>query len=243
MEIVEQAFKCSECRRLLEKPVAICCGQTVCLKHVENLENDVFYCKPCEQDHRIEKSSINVNKGYELLINANIKNINLGVEYKDAFELCQQLDRIIPEAQSLTTDPSYFINDSMAKLKNKTEVLREQHKLLIDEQANKIVHDLDKFEKECRSQLDSTDFKTKITNFNNNINQIKNKLDDWKKTLNDFGSQEDRWKIIKRESKKAISDFRTHSNDFKNQLLLNKVNQYLSAVLDFRQITNKLPLK
>lgn len=243
MEIIEKAFNCPQCNCVLQKPVTLTCGASVCREHVENLSNNLFLCKSCEHDHQIVKESTNVNKALELLISANIKSIDLGDEFNGAFESCNELDRIIHDLEIITKDPNYFINNSIEKLRNKTELLREQHKLMIDEKANNIILELDMYEKECQANLDVDDFKIKIDAMSKNINQLKEQLAGCNKTLNDFSSKKNQFSNIWQESKTTIDKFTIESIHLKRELLVNKIDQYFSILDDFKEMTVKFNTK
>lgn len=240
MEIVQNAFDCADCRRFLEKPVTLVCGTTVCLKHVESLKDGNFFCKSCERDHPIEKRSLSVNKSFELLINANIKNIYFGHEYKEALGSFNKLNEMIAQLETIAKDPSYFINKSIGQLKNKTELIREHHKLVIDLRANQIIRQLDEYEKNCRANLNSFDFKAKVAKLDKHVNEVKLKLNKWKIILNDFGSIDYEWRTIVRESKQILSNLAGYLIDFEYELLLNdKIDLHYSTVFKYQNVSLK----
>lgn len=220
MELIQRAFDCADCKRLLKKPVTLSCGATVCLRHVEQLENGVFQCKSCERDHRIEKSCINVNRAFELLINANLKNVH--DDYDDSFDSISQLERMLLEMERLTAEPCTFINYSIEKLRSKTDSIREHYKSMIDEWANNTLLKLDEYEQQCETNAQSADFKTKLTQTVSNMDEIRAKLADWKKK--DYGSNKHDWNTTQAECAKYLLSLTTDLFEFKNQLLRNKMN-------------------
>lgn len=236
MDIVKLAIMCGECSNFLVKPVMLPCGSSVCHKHLENLDNQTFFCKLCEVDHHIEKSYMNINKGLEVLINANLENLNLGSDYKAAVNLCKEYHQAIKNAESITNDPSMFIRNTIDQLKNVTEIIREEHKLKIDEKANEIIEKLDKYSAECQKNLDSADIKETITKISENIVKVKESLAAWQKTLSDFGSDEKEWTAIKQNRNECNLKLYKETSDFKKVLLLEKINDFFSCVSNFQEI-------
>lgn len=105
MDIVKLAINCSECSSTLNIPVVLPCGWSICLKHLENLQDLTFFCKPCGEDHKIDANYLNTNKALDILVNANVENLNLGREYQEAFNITNELDEAIKDSR-----PSRYIS-------------------------------------------------------------------------------------------------------------------------------------
>lgn len=237
MEIIQKAFDCGNCKMLLEEPVALACGATVCLKHLENLANKTFFCESCQQHHIIERDLIKVNKIIQMLINANLKSIDLGGEYSRALDSCNTLNQIVHDLEIIAKDPNCFIDATIDKLKIKTDLIRQEYKSMIDEKANKIILELDKYEKDCKINMDSMDFKKKMATTNENLCQIRAQLVESNTKMNDFGTKKDQWCKIEKENRTSSCKFMTESVDFQNELLLNKLDIYITTFKDFKKIT------
>ena len=85
MPILCDAMKCSECENMLEKPVILPCGESVCRKHIpvvakEGGENPKFYCKVCDDSHHVPSDGFPANKALE-------KFFNMGKEYTEAVKI------------------------------------------------------------------------------------------------------------------------------------------------------------
>lgn len=241
MNVVKKAIKCDNCSAILDRPITLPCGVNVCKKHLVNLVNGKFSCGTCQVDHEIEDKMLNVNKSLELLLNANIKSLNLGAKYNEAYRTCAQLDKICLDMDRLLLDPSFFIVETVAKLKNRVDLLREKFKLSIDQKADQITQQLDKYVHECKNNLKSNSElkKNKMYRFTENNNLAKKSLTEWKDTLNFFGSAESDWTSIKQKSDQA---FVKQNNDLiamKRELLQSKLKSHFDLVSNFEHF--KLP--
>lgn len=243
MDFLKLAINCSECSSFLDKPVTLSCGSSVCLKHLENLKNQTFACKLCDQDHHIEESYMNVNKGLEILIQANLKSLNFGPEYDAAVNECNQLQKTINHLETLIHDPSHFIKQAIDKLKNKTELIREEFKLKIDEKAKLIIEQLVDFEKQCISKLQLTNLKQTIAKIDENIIKIKEDFSEWEKTLKNLGSKQNDWTMIKQKSNELTLTLIKETFDLKKLLLDHKIADYFTTVLSLQEIKQTFDIK
>lgn len=237
--MIKLAIKCNECLSVLEKPVLLPCGSSVCCKHLESLQEETFFCKSCEQDHHIEENNKIVIKSVEILINSNLKNLNLGPEYNSAFKMCNELEETINEMKTLRNDPAHFIKQTINRLKNKTELIREKFKLNIDDTADRILRQLNNYEKECEININSDDLKIKRSKIDDLLRKLKEDLTEWQHTFNDFGSSENEWKTIKKCSNETNVRLKKETSDFKKDLLQHKLNDHLTRVSDFLEIRLK----
>lgn len=243
MDAIKLAIKCNECLNILNKPVMLPCGLSVCQKHIENFKNRVFFCKECEKDHLIEESNLIVNKGLEMLIEANLDNLKSGPNYDATFKLCEEFDVTIRDAETLSNEPAYFIKQTINKLKNTTELIREEHKLKIDEKADDIIKQLESYELECNINIDTSDAKIKIAKIKENIGKMKQQLANWKKILNSFELKEDQSKTVKTMCDQLNSSLKIESCDLKKDFLVHKLDDHSKTVLNFQEIQLKFDTK
>lgn len=235
MDILKSVIKCGDCSRVLEKPVTLPCGSSICLKHLESLQNRTYLCKLCDEDHHIEESNMIVSKALERLINSNVENLNLGCDYNDAFDFCNGLDQSLKNLEAWTNEPMSFIKQTIDKLKNKTELIREERKLKIDEEAKKIIEQLETYLEQCKNNLDSSDLQTKLDEINHDIINTKEKLVEWQTKLNDFSLDEQEWKWIKEYSNKYNYSIKQKSWYLKRELL-KKIDDSIFLVLNFKDM-------
>jgi chromosome segregation ATPase len=237
METIENSIKCFECTSVLEKPVLLPCGESICYKHVKLNETVGFTCRKCAGIlHATPVGGFLHNKALEAIINAKIHKIQLCDEYDDAYRACKSLNKSISEVSLFRNDPYYFINKIIGDLKRETDILREEHKLKIDERANQIIDELDKYEQECKRNLDSSDFSSKLTALNAHVNTLKQDVEKWQKLLGNFDSSRAEWKKVKEKSQTHLDDLEARMNKFKNDLLLRKLREYHCLLISFTKI-------
>lgn len=236
MNVLKSAMRCTECHKNLIKPMILACGSSVCSGHLEKLDNRTFQCRECEDDHFIDEKSLIVNKALESLINAKLENLNLGHDYNAAFNVFAELDQTINNIEVIKNHPKLFIKQAIDKLKNLTELIREEHKLKLDDKADTIIQQLENYQTECLENLDCSNLKAKIAIIDQNIANIKNDLILWQNSLNDFSSGEKQWKTINQSMNQLNSKLKKETSDFKKQILDHRITDHFSSVLDLQQL-------
>jgi hypothetical protein len=90
MDIINEAIKCPICKKILESPVFLPCGESVCKSHVDGKTQ--IFCISCEDDHSIPNSGLTSNKKLEKIIQNNKENnYNFGVEYNSPIKVVKTL--------------------------------------------------------------------------------------------------------------------------------------------------------
>lgn len=135
MEIIRTSIKCIECKKTLNAPVLLPCGEAVCQEHTEAKENGVYECGCCGANHTIPDEGFGRIKALENIIKTEIEKINLGNEHNEAWQSCNRLKDILSKFVILNTDPNFFINESVNFAQNNSsffsnENLIQKHTLL-----------------------------------------------------------------------------------------------------------------
>lgn len=242
MNVLKSAITCKQCRNILKKPILLPCGESVCLEHVQNLPDNIYYCKFCTQEHTILNGELYMNKSLENLINANLCNVNLGDEYSNALDDCKQLGELISEFETMRKDPAYFINDTLTKLRNQTDILREELKLFIDKEANKIIDELNQYERDCKSKLETNEFKMSMLKIDTEMETIKKELNDWENQLSYFDSKQEKLKTIYEKCRKNAATLRRKTFNFKQELLAYNLQQHFDNLKNYPNIVKNIEL-
>lgn len=240
MNVIKSVITCCDCDKILEKPILLPCGQSACLRHVENSPNNTYDCVFCGHDHLINCENLVVHAGIERLIKANFDKIKFSYHYKRAYDYCEKLNKTIDNLEVIKKDPANFVNETIGKLKNQTDVLREEFKLFIDNEANKIIDQLTEYERECMSKTETTECKMDIEKIENDLIKAKQDVRDWKDILNDFDSTEEKFTTIKKNSRESLINFKLKTCNIKRELLTNNLMQHYDSIEKFSKIVKCL---
>jgi DNA repair exonuclease SbcCD ATPase subunit len=237
MEVVGNSIKCVQCKAVLECPVVLPCGDCVCKKHVQQQETiNEFHCLACDTVHFIPAGGFIEIKALRTLLEAKIQKAKFTPEYTSACSSFKNLEQMIDELKHFKKDPYYLINKKIGELKSETDIIRDQFKLTIDQKADELIKELDDYEQECKSNLDSTDVTNRLEKISANVNMLKDELERWQRTLNCFDSDEAEWKEIQEKSEKYKNDLETKLAECVDEFLLKKMTEFKIKILSFCQV-------
>lgn len=235
MDIIRISIKCFHCKKTLESPVLLPCGESICRHHI-NEQDKEFFCVSCTSNHPIPSGGFYPMKALENIIKTQIERIDLGVPHNDAYKSCKKLETILGDIDLLKKDPFYFINESINEIRNDVEIKREELKLKIDLEANRIVQELNAYEQTCKTHLENSDFVNRSSELETNVKEIKDKLSQWLDEFKTIDSNEEKWKCMKENSDKIIFDLESKVIALKQDLLLDKLKEYQLKPIEFSEI-------
>jgi WD40 repeat protein len=210
MNIQQLVCQYDQCKLILENPIVLPCGFSLCKQHLENV-NHKFNCFFCNDEHeKLTENGFLMSKTINSIIDEYFQVNPVMIEIKESFD---KLNESIKEYEKI--DPDVYIYDYFAEIRNKVDLHREELIKEINYISNEIIKQLKDKEEKCNSN------KTKLEPVN--FERIKkeelpflwNKLrtpDINRDELNELLSiMKDQIKHVQNEIKK-----------FKNYLLLNE---------------------
>lgn len=212
MNKIQAAIKCPNCSKVLAIPVGLPCGHSICQEHT-NAEKDEIICQECGESH--PNKSFVVNKPLMELIAAQIESINFGVVHQAAKSSCDRLEQDLISAETVLNDLSCFIHESVSVLKNKVNLKTEELKLRIDQANQKLVNELDEYEKQCIANLDSMTFMTDAGEFKKLKDATRESLAACINLLNELQYDEKKYKTAKLDCDKSAIDLLNRLESFK----------------------------
>ena len=96
------SLKCDfeNCGLILEKPVALLCGHTLCLEHLNGFETK-FKCPFCHKQHSIPEEGFSVNKTIEQMVENYHQSDPLKKRIQDSFK---ELNESFKEYESIDSE-------------------------------------------------------------------------------------------------------------------------------------------
>jgi hypothetical protein len=167
-----ESFKCIYCKLILQSPINLPCGHTICQKHVADRNSHLFSCLSCDKVHSVPDDGFPLNHSLVFLANMNF------VDYNNALNACNSLKSTINEMK-------------LSKIEQKSQFEREVRELkcgicskrdeLIEEitcKSEEMINEIEIYENECQNSLET--MSNKIEMVENKVVEENNvKLDDW----------------------------------------------------------------
>lgn len=218
MDKVLNALKCSNCRNILEAPVVLSCGHTICLKHTQVTDKYII-CSECGSSHENNGEFV-VSKALADMIEAKLSSLYFGPQYKESVKSVKYVREQLKKNGRILDDSNYFIHESIGELRNKVLLKSEQLKVRIEEITRELLDDLDKYESECKENRNG--FVSFVDKFKRQNKKAEKSCEKWTIELNELKVDDHKWKRIKEESEKELIVLCQNLKEFEQELLINE---------------------
>ena len=197
------------CKKYLDSPVTLPCGNTICKSHIKFAAN--FQCSICEQEHKpIDENGFRINTKLSNIIDYDH---HLDGTHKEAKVLYDKLNSKLNDfKQSDLADQDRFVYDYFADLRNQIDMHRDEMIEEIRKNSEKLLNQLSDLEKEVHENKNKVE-KINYTDFIN---------DDWKSTLRDPNIESVALNKIKSDLGNKIIEFDKKIKSFENGLKMNR---------------------
>jgi hypothetical protein len=224
------SIKCVNCSNVLDTPVILPCGDSICQKHtVEG--KDPILCHSCEIEHPIPvKGGFPLNKALKEVINTKAASLDFGNEHKQAKESCQHFDELLIKIENFLKDPYEFSYEAISYFKNVVQLKGEEIILKTTEKMHKIISKLDEYNEYWKNGFSQNEYVIKSEKFVAEKENSQKELEKWLTTLNEIKFNEQEWKRIKSESEKAIERFENKLFTFKRDLFLERFVEFTNEI-------------
>lgn len=240
MNKILAAIKCPNCSKVLSTPILLPCGHSLCQEHVKQ-KDKYLVCRECGKSH--DNQGFLVNKPLMDIITAHIESIDFGFVHQEAKNSCDRLDETLRKAESILNDLGYFVHETIAELKQQVNLKREEYKLSIDEAAQRVIDELEEFEKQCILNLDETDFVTRRDEFKQIKDNARENLANWYAFLNELRYNEKKCNQTNEDSSLCFENFYKKLESFKKAVLMAKLLNKKACVDYFCQTNIRIKTK
>lgn len=223
MENLFETIKCIECKCILQSPIVLPCGKSVCQKHITSQQQQHYFCHSCAHNHIIPETGFAANNAVQLLID-----LNLG-GYKQAYNACEQLKSALGELEALHADPLAQIALVISALKGEIRTRRDQMIVEIEQKSEHLIVDLESYQRECASALSrlkggggvlGKSLESKIEKKRTRLDVLRDELADLE-TANGM-----KWKSILERSEAEMREINASLEQIRRMLLLNKLEKF-----------------
>lgn len=143
-------FDCKHCCKVYETPVILPCGELVCEKDIKDIFDNKTECIFCEEEHVIPVGGFPLDKRTHKMLELKVNKLDFGQNYKRVSRLIEKLTDKVSELTLLHRDPDFFITSYFYELRRRVDVRREKLKAKIDAASDKVLEQINGYEKECQ---------------------------------------------------------------------------------------------
>ena len=199
-----------ECQLILENPVTLSCGNTLCQHHLDKLNlNDVkFKCFFCYKQHTIPEEGFTVNKTMIKIIESFYQSNSLMKEINESF--CE-LNKSIQVYDNINLDN--YVDDYFAEIRKRVDINRQESIQEINKKSDQIIKILKQKEEKCKENA------KKIVKVDHQ-HFLNNELPSWKQRSKKL--DKDGLENLLENIKQKIKSVNCEIENIKNQLILNE---------------------
>ena len=197
IDAFKDTFKCNLCNELLERPIILPCGETICEKDLRTLYNnaEMFQCTLCDEEHQQPKRGFPSNRNVQKMLDLQVNQIDLSKnhpKYDECKKMFREIEKYLKESDLIGKDPENFVFGYFEKILNQVDIQREKLIEEINLYSEKTIETIKKGCRDCLSgynkmNLISADYETmkenlkkmnqEINSFDINDKKIENLID------------------------------------------------------------------
>lgn len=216
------------CKNLYDKPVVlICCGESICQRHVEDLcidsSKSIIKCCFCQEEMKIPKKGLPVNRGMEKMLS-----VDLGPIHKLAKDTLDNFELNIREYEDLINNPGNYITEHFENVRKQVDSSRIEWKTIIDNFYDRFMTKINNLEADCmnnRAKLQDIELKN-----------YRIEYEKWNGEIRKFIIDESRWKRISNDIREELDEIGIKIKEIQAELLNNKIYEFKKTV---KEINNE----
>ena len=215
IDAFKDTFKCNLCNQLLERPIMLPCGETICEKDLKSFFNNesVFQCSLCDDEHQQPKKGFPPNRNVQKMLDLQVNQIDLSKnhpQYDECKDMFREIEENIKETDLVKKDPENFIFGHFEKIINQVDIQREKLIEEINLYSEKTIETIKKARDDCLSKLNKTKLiSAYYETMKENVNKMNQELDSFEindKKIENLIENVTKSKVIALEELKRIQN-------------------------------------
>ena len=174
VEEFKDTFKCNFCKRKLDMPIILPCGETICRKDLPSFFINANKCSFCDEAHEQLEKGFPSNKNIQKLLDLQVDQLNFcqnHIRYKECKSNLNDLEKKLQEIHLIEKNPENFVHDYFENIINQVVAQRETVIEQVHFHSEKTIETIRKTRDEClleENQLDSFN-STEYQNMKDNV--------------------------------------------------------------------------
>lgn len=226
----KSTFDCKLCSKLLEKPVTLPCGVTICQKHIEVKKENKWLCLICNRVHAEPDNGFQINEFISKLLEMGINQIKLSPTHEFCKNTLEDLDEHMKILEIFASDPDNYVYSYFEELKRKVDLRRENLKQEIDEYSAAKIKEINQLQSQCHL------ISNKFGDFEEAMEEAEAKRKDLVDSFDSFEFNDIKYDKIIDMAGDLKSDIDIKLHEYKNSLLGNRDYHFKSSKLCIEDI-------
>jgi hypothetical protein len=164
--------KCIHCKLILQTPINLPCGHTICKKHISDQKCHSYSCLSCGKIHTVPNDGFPLNHSLVFLIDLNLAG------YKNALNACNTLKSAINEMVLIKNEQKFQFEREIKEIKSgicsKRDVLIKE----ITTKSEQMINEIEMYENEGQNSMEKMSDKFETVK-KKVVEKNRAKLDEW----------------------------------------------------------------
>jgi hypothetical protein len=215
LDSIKSILNCKFCVRILENPVILPCGETICDKHDESFRvKETAKCPICDEYHTLgESERFLANKGFERLLATEISKLELGEDYREAAKLLDELNNLKSVYDEMGSNTEDLVGEKFLAMRRKVDLIRDEIIQKVHDCSEKIISDINAYEEECKLNLSNVESKIRLSEGVFDLSGIKADLSHWRTRMKKLYDDDELCNEIRKKSEEYTSSLKKSTKE------------------------------
>ena len=154
---IHSIFDCKACDQLLEDPISLPCGETICSKDIESMyisssdnEQNEINCLFCQAVHVQPSGGFPTDTRVQKMLKLQLDELVFESMFDNCKNVLSELNVKVQSLQVMENDPDYFICEYFGQIINQVDAHRENLKMKIDMYYYDVITNIKQLEAACK---------------------------------------------------------------------------------------------
>ncbi len=170
LQKLKELFNFCFCSELLQDPVVLPCGQTVCKIHSTKITEQIFSF--CSLIHSLPRKGFPTNKFVQVQLDMQQDNLEANNNLDECQKILKEMKKKIKELESIKTDNLNYIYEYFAELRRQVDLRRDNLIYQIEQFSNETIEEIYRLQLECADKLQKNEQKRNGESIGMEIYQI-----------------------------------------------------------------------
>ena len=237
LDQIKCLFNCNKCQAILEEPITLSCGNTVCKKHLQeslNVEN-VIGCSLCQKKHIVPEDGFLINKIIQNGLEIELNKLKLNPIFDSCKKALEDTKESAANVQKIRDNQEIYIKQYFDGIREQVESRQNSLKDQIDKYSAEIKQSIEKSESTCIQLAKEVN---KLTY------EIDKSNDELLKLQENFTTtleiNDEKFQDIKNNFDFLNSSFNQMLSNYEKSLLANEKCRFLYSEIEIGELVGKL---
>ena len=239
LDQIKCLFNCNKCQAILEEPITLSCGNTVCKKHLQeslNVEN-VIGCSLCQKKHIVPEDGFLINKIIQNGLEIELNKLKLNPIFDSCKKALGDTKESAANVQKIRDNQEIYIKQYFDGIREQVESRQNSLKDQIDKYSAEIKQSIEKSESTC------IQLAKEVNKLTNEIDKSNDELFKLQENFGTFEINDKKFQDIKNSAEFLNLNFINVFSEYKESLFLNKKYEFLFDDMEIKGVVGKFSVK